>query len=195
MASILTGAALVTAAVLVAWWIISGSGLDGRHLSGYLGWMLLAAMLTGQTAVRLGEYVAAHDRVRDREAEVERAAVHAAQEAVERRAAATGTWTGDGPGQRLTVRQDDAGHLVVQGWLSDHWQQHEERIWSRGTDGLAEIVRELERSGELAPVDDPGTVFVRALLDLGAWPLPSFGDIERDWSRRDGDTVVVGRTA
>ena len=195
MAWILAEAGLILGAVAVAWEIISGSGLDGRHVTGYVGWMLFAALMTGRTAVRLGEYMAIRERdIRKRNEDAWDVA-RAAQEAAQARAATTGTWTGDADGMVLTVRMDSAGRLVVQGWLSDHWQQGEERVWSQDPAGLADMVGEMERSGELAPVDDAGTVFIRAMLDLGAWPIPSFDEIERDWSARDGDTQVVPRTA
>ena len=218
-ASIIVGAALTIGAVAVAGWVIAGSALDGRHLAGYGGWMLLALLLAGQTIVRAAEWQVIRERIRDREDAEREAAEQRAQQDAEHRAAVTGTWRGDGPGQELTVRLDDEGNLVVQGWLSDHWQQQEERIWSQDVSGLSEMVLELERSGELGPVNDAGTVFVRTLLDLGAWPLPSFDQLEhelapeggqrafryggpiwdgtgmRDWTKRDGDTQVVSQTA
>jgi hypothetical protein len=195
MTSIVTGAVFTLVDVAIGMWIIAGSGLDGRHVTGYIGWMVLAVLLGGRTIVRLAEWQSIREQARERRRRLEQEAVRAAQEAVERQAKVTGTWTGDGPGQVLTVRLDDEGNLAVQGWLSDHWQQQDERIWSYPVGELVEMVRELERSGELGPVNDEGTVFMRTMLDLGAWPLPSFDELERDWSRRDGDTQVVSQTA
>lgn len=195
VASIIAGTALVVGAVAVAGWVIAGSALDGRHLAGYGGWMLLALLLAYQTIVRAAEWQVIRERIRDREDAEREAAEQRAQQDAEHRAAVTGTWRGDGPGQELTVRLDDKGNLVVQGWLSDHWQQQEERIWSQDVSGLSEMVGELERSGELGPVNDAGTIFMRTMLDLGAWPIPSFEQLERDWTKRDGDTQVVSQTA
>jgi len=180
MASIVAGAVFTLVDVAIGMWIIAGSGLDGRHVTGYIGWMVLAVLLGGRTIVRLAEWQSIREQVRDRERGEREAAERQAQQEAEHRAVVTGTWTGDGPGQVLTVRLDDEGNLVVQGWLSDHWQQHDERIWSQDVAGLSEMVGELERSGELAPVSDEGTIFVRTLLDLGAWPLPSFDEIEHE---------------
>jgi hypothetical protein len=195
MASVIVGVILTLGAVGVGMWVISGSGLDGRHVTGYVGWMALGVLLGGQAIVRLAEWQSIREQARDRERGEREAAERQAEQDAARQARVTGTWTGDGPGQVLTVRMDEEGNLVVRGWLSDHWQQHDERIWSQDVAGLAEMVQELERSGELAPVDDEGTIFMRTLLDLGVWPLPSFAEIERDWTKRDGDTQVVSQTA
>jgi hypothetical protein len=194
-ASIIAGAALTIGAVVVAGWVIAGSALDGRHLAGYGGWMLLALLLAGQTIVRAAEWQSIREQARDQESRRREAEAEAARQEQERRAKATGVWRGDGPGQVLTVRLNENGFLVVQGWLSDYWHQHEERTWSHPIEELTDLVQELENSGELKPADDEGTIFMRTLLDLGAWPLPSFDEIERDWTKRDGDTQVVSQTA
>lgn len=183
--SIVTGAGLVLGSVAVAWWVISGSGLDGRHVAGYAGWMLLAALLTGQTAVRLADWTRAAERRRE-------AATQAPEPGED---VVCGTWSGDAPGMMLwvTLRGDQ---FWVKGWLSEHWQVREERLWwLEESCPLRGVLREIEDSGEMSPTDDDGTRFIRALLDLGAWPVPSFDEIERDWGRRDGDTQVVAQTA
>lgn len=179
MASIIIGAALVIGAVSVAGWVISGSGLDGRHIVGYAGWMVLAIGMAAQTITQLADYLVIREKMCDQEAEAYEAAVLAGEKERARREALTGTWTGDGPGQALTVRAD-CGQLIVRGWLSEHWQQHDERIWARNVEGLTEIVRELERSGEMKPADDEGTKYMREVLRLGGWPLPSFEELERE---------------
>jgi hypothetical protein len=195
MASIVAGAVFTLVDVAIGMWIISGSGLDGRHVTGYIGWMVLAVLLGGRTIARLAEWQSIREQAREQDSRRWEAEAEAARQEQERRAKATGVWRGDGAGQVLTVRLNENGFLVVQGWLSDHWQQHEERTWSHPIEELTDLVQELENSGELKPADDEGTIFMRTLLDLGAWPLPSFDEIERDWTKRDGDTQVVSQTA
>jgi len=195
MTSVIAGVVLTLGAVGVGMWVIAGSGLDGRHVTGYIGWMALAVLLGGQAIFRLAEWQSIREQAREQEHRRREAEAEEARQEQERRAKATGVWRGDGPGQVLTVRLNENGFLVVQGWLSDHWQQHEERTWSHPIEELTDLVQELENSGELKPADDEGTIFVRTLLDLGAWPLPSFDEIERDWTKRDGDTQVVSQTA
>lgn len=180
MTSVIAGAVFTLVDVSIGMWVISGSGLDGRHVTGYIGWMALAVLLGGRTIVRLAEWQSIREQAREQESRRREAEAEAGRQEQERRAKATGVWRGDGPGQVLTVRLNENGFLVVQGWLSDHWQQHEERTWSHPIEELTDLVQELENSGELKPADDEGTIFMRSLLDLGAWPLPSFDELEHE---------------
>ena len=128
----------------------------------------LGLTLTGMLAYRvLGlalDRVVAQDRVR-REAEREKHR-QARQEAA--RARDTGLWTGRG-GQSLSVRWDPSeGRYHVQGWLSETWDVPEEIPW-RDVATLAQILGELEHSGEARPADGEGTRAVRARLGLPAW--------------------------
>jgi hypothetical protein len=137
-------------------------------------WVHLAAVLFGLFTAAVFAALSGHKVLQRGEA---RLALIRRQEREDRRAAAehaervrqTGTWRGDLVGEVLAVRWDPATRTYwVQGWLSDHWQQREERPWA-DLETLAATLTELERSGELSPVDDEGTRAVRARLDLPGW--------------------------
>lgn len=149
-------------------------------------WVHLAAVVFGLFTAAVFAGLSGHkvlQRGEARIAEVRRA--HREQEHAERvaaeRARNTGTWQGDHVGQVLTVRWDAAARVyLVQGWISDHWQQREERAWT-DLETLAHTLAEAEATGELRPLDDEGTRSVRARLDLPGWDLDPEDDRHPQW--------------
>lgn len=164
------------------WWIVAYDGAAAvvvGFVAAVIGdevwtWVHLVAVLFGVFTAAVFLALGGHKVLQRGEA---RLALVRRQEREDRRAAAehaervrqTGTWRGDLVGEVLTVRWDPGTRTYwVQGWLSDHWQQREERPWA-DLETLAATLTELERSGELSPVDDEGTRAVRARLDLPGW--------------------------
>lgn len=155
-----------TAGIAGTFWILAAPGDDPRHLTGGVFGFFLSLLLVGQWSRLQGEREAARRRVQRQE----RAAERRAAEVI----GTTGMWTGDHPGQVLSVRYDRAtGAYFAQGWLGDHWQLGPETRWYN-VRLLTEVLTELETTGELRPVADDGTRVIRAWLRLP--PIAPFGE-------------------
>lgn len=138
--------------------IVTGPTVDWRHLAGSLCAIVLAGLTTGQTVQRMVE----------RRTIAERTA-RAREELLMIRALNTGTWAGDQPGDRLTIRWDPAaGRYFAEGWLGDDWEIEPETEWDRRW-SLADVLTELETTGLLHPYDDGPTRRIRARLNLPPW--------------------------
>ncbi len=155
---VVTGAATL-AVIILAFWVITGPVTDQRHLTGGLLGIVLGVLMTSQVVVRVTERQIITD---DRKAAEDRAR--------RERVLNTGTWLGDQPGQELTVRWDGAAHrYLVHGWTGAPPYLAREREWTDSLDELAEMLTDIERAGELRPIEDEGTRMVRARLALPGW--------------------------
>jgi hypothetical protein len=155
---VVTGAATL-AVIILAFWVITGPVTDQRHLTGGLLGIVLGVLMTSQVVVRVTERQIVTDELRA-----------AADRARRERVLNTGTWLGDQPSQELTVRWDGAAHrYLVQGWTGAPPYLAREREWTDSLDELAEMLTDIERAGELRPIEDEGTRMVRARLALPGW--------------------------
>lgn len=157
--AIAIGWALTLAASAATVWIAWGlkDGLDPRYTAG----MGLGLAVTMLTVARTVDLHVMRETIKRRTERASRTAERAEAE----RARLTGTWSGDGEGQTLTVRYEPArGRYLVQGWLGERYLDREVPWTALLT--LRVTIQQFEEDGSLEPLDDEGTRSIRAWLGL-----------------------------
>jgi hypothetical protein len=151
-------AALTLTTTTTSTWILIGEGLTYRDMAGGAFGFMLGAVLMVKTVDMAVSKLLVRER-RRREAQARR----------HLRAVNTGTWIGESWGQELTIRwEPETASYFAEGWVSEHWSIHPETHW-KDRDELVLTLLELERTGEMVPVDDTSTNRIRARLGLPEW--------------------------